>query len=321
MPCIVPRMPRNAQDATETERHTVLIDHLSGRDQEHTQVLVRYVKVVVYHKMTDWHTKEAFDARMAARRANLVPPTPLTAFYHAALLPGWEPIVEEQMALCSHVGLGWENAILHAFVLAEEKSHVTKFLEIATDHKVTVHVLGASGRFEIGEGATLNFVCEHARQYPEGSVLYFHTKGASAPQCQHKRQWRRAMMRHVVAEWEHNLAKLAVDDLVGCAWQTDPHFPHFCGNFWMARNDWLASLPHPDEYRWSRPDFQWAGTQHSWQRRIYVETWVGSRPYHSVHDRVGFNARLWSGDVHGIDVRVPGFEYDSISAPSSALHS
>lgn len=262
-----------------------------------------------------YHSQEAFEARLADRRANPVLPLPHRAYWHVALMPGWEPIVAEQLALLKHVGLS-----PLAFVLAQQKADYDRFRAAALTMSVNVEVVGFADDFLLGEGPTINALWESARAEPDGSTLYFHTKGMSNPSCPHKRHWRRAMMRHVVAEWEHNLGKLAVDDLVGCAWQTDPNYPHFCGNFWAARNDWLANLPHPDEYRYGRRDFQWAGTHHSWQKRIYVETWVGSRPFHSVHDRVAIGYPLWSEAVYEVNYdMVPGFDWTRDFAKEAGL--
>ena len=227
-------------------------------------------------------------------------------YWHVSLMPGWEPVVGEQLAMMQHSGI----THVRSFVIADYRRELDQVTRAAKRLGIDIEVLGASVDFSLGEGPTIRAIHKWSQDNPQASVCYFHTKGISDPNCPHKRHWRRAMMRHQVWEHDHNLSKLCVDDLVGCAWQPLPDYPHFCGNFWAARCDWLANLPHPDDYRFSRPDFQWAGTPHSWQKRIYVETWVGSRPWHSVHDRIAIGYPLWSAGVYDVSTDVPGFSYE-----------
>jgi hypothetical protein len=118
--------------------------------------------------------------------------------------------------------------------------------------------LGASGfdgsvheRFEDGpsEAATLNAVREHAL-VNDGAVLYAHTKGA-ADDSDFRVRWRHSMTNRVVVRWQEHLATLETGDVdaVGCHWLTPEAYPgmvntpFFGGNFWMARCDYLRTLP------------------------------------------------------------------------------
>lgn len=223
-------------------------------------------------------------------------------FYHAALMSGWEPIVAEQMALFRHVGL----MSINSFVLGSNSDRC-RFLGIARHYGVAVEVVGTAAEFRLCEGPTLTAAHTWA-QRNAGALFYVHTKGASAPQDAHKRKWRRVMARYVVGGWRDVLRRLEVADMVGAAWQHSADFPHWCGNFWAARSDWLANLPTPDEHRYSRPDFSWAGV-HSWRDRMFAETWVGCRPYHHIDDRLWGNFEMWSDRVFALDDRVEGFDY------------
>jgi hypothetical protein len=251
----------------------------------------------------NYHTREAFDARLAARRANPVPPHPHAAFYSASLMPGWEPVVSEQLALFAHVGL----TEVHAFVLGSDADR-ERMLGIADRAGVAVTLEGSSPDLSLAEWPALGALHKWACANPTGAVTYCHTKGVSRPADTHKRQWRRVMAKYVVADWRANLTRLAVADMVGCDWRQSRDYPHWCGNFFAARSDWLLHLEPPDRYRFSRPDFQWAGM--SWRSRFYCETWPGSQGYHHIEDRLWHDLELHTDRTFALRCDVPGFDHD-----------
>lgn len=100
------------------------------------------------------------------------------------------------------------------------------------------------------EQVTLAAVHAHARKH-DGAVLYAHTKGAAHAHGGQAR-WRRSMTRYVVSGWRECAEALHDADAVGCHWITPddthpdwerPPSPHFAGNYWMARCDYLRRLP------------------------------------------------------------------------------
>src|SRR5215469_8163517 len=98
------------------------------------------------------------------------------------------------------------------------------------------------------EQVTLASVLRYAR-LNDGAVMYAHTKGASEPDA-FRARWRRAMNLRVIDNWRSNLEALDTYQAVGCLWQEKGthgggHFriPIFAGNFWMARCDYLRTLP------------------------------------------------------------------------------
>ncbi len=256
----------------------------------------------------NYHTAEAFQTRMNAR---MMKPTPITdwrAYYHVALMPGWEPVVAEQLAVFAHVGI----KIVHGAILTADAVNLGKLHSIAAHYGVSWGDEQPLFNPDFGkcEGPTLQMAKNWATANNEAAVLYTHTKGVSVPKDKHKRQWRRVMAARMIGEWKRNLERLQQADVVGCAWQSSVDFPHFCGNFWWARSDWLTNLPDIEAYRNSRPDFSWAGA-HSWKDRMYAETWLGSRPWHHVDSVVPVGYRMWADDVHALDATVKGFDYDA----------
>jgi hypothetical protein len=115
------------------------------------------------------------------------------------------------------------------------------------------------------EQVTLAKVREYAQEH-DGGVLYAHTKGAQDV-TDFRAKWRRSMTQLVVSDWRINLAHLERFDAVGCHWLTREGYPgfeqefpdgvpFFGGNFWIARCDYLRTLPEPstrsrfDAERW-----------------------------------------------------------------------
>jgi hypothetical protein len=181
----------------------------------------------------------------------------LACWYHAWVDGDWtEPVLEHVDALLAADYIGpvylglvgaklWRDAAAGAFD--------------PLDARVAIE---ADSGFE---QVTLAKVREYAQTH-DGAVLYAHTKGA-ADATEFRKAWRRSMTRRVVSEWHYNLMSLDHYDAVGCHWLTREGYPgfeqefpdgtpFFGGNFWMARCDYLRTLPEPstrsrfDAERW-----------------------------------------------------------------------
>jgi hypothetical protein len=117
---------------------------------------------------------------------------------------------------------------------------------------------------EGNEAVTINMVRRYAQLNPNGAVLYCHLKGASRP-IELNRYWRRAMIEHTILPWRTILPQLRSHDAAGPFWikaeeqeargygrsQTSGFFG---GNFWIARNDYVAGLPECMPYPRSRTE-------------------------------------------------------------------
>ena len=111
------------------------------------------------------------------------------------------------------------------------------------------------------EQHTLRLVRVDAKRHPDDLTLYCHTKGAShgTGQMSH---WRRSMTTALLWDWRKNAETLSmIYEAVGCHW-LDP-LPSggagFAGNFWLATNRFLATLPPVS-----------TGNRHQ------AESWIGS---------------------------------------------
>lgn len=253
--------------------------------------------------MSEYHNQAAFDARLVARRANPIPPLPLKVFYHISCMGNWQEVVTEQLRLLAFVRL----REAHSCILGSEDD-AQWCCEKADEIGVDLNIGIVNADLKLYEAPTLNWLHEWACANHAASVLYFHTKGVSKPVDKHKTAWRRLMQKHVIADWRANLDKLAIADILGVSWQELRDFPHFQGNFWMARCDWIAHLQPLSEYRHRHPPFRWGG--HSWTKRMFVETWIGSERWHHVESLLCRNGCFWEGpQVFHYDINIPGFSY------------
>jgi hypothetical protein len=245
-----------------------------------------------------------FYNKLQARRTNPWKQTTPTVYCHIACMGNWQEVVTEQLRLLAHVGL----SSVTACILGTDDD-VEWVRTTASSLGVLLAVETASPDLTLYELPALQAVYRWAMAQPEpAAVLYLHTKGVSAPDDKNKIAWRRLMAKHVVADWRENMNRLSVADAVGIDWQDSPQFPHFAGNFWMARSDWLNTLSDPSEYRRRHPDdFQLAANP--W-KRIFAEMWLGSLPFHHIESLCCRNETLWTGQAvfsHPSDV--PGFQY------------
>jgi hypothetical protein len=229
---------------------------------------------------------------------------PLKIFYHIACMSNWQEVVGEQVRLLAHVGLKHVTAC----VLGNEGQAAWCKTQ-ANKAGIILDIAARTNDLAQYEHPTLCLIHEWATKCTDNAAaLYLHTKGVGTPDCKHKKHWRRVMQRHVVADWRENLGRLQMLDAVGVDW-VDGEMPHFSGNFWMARRDWLARLPNPKDWLHRRdPDKHTVGG-HPW-RRMHAEFWIGAAQYPRVESFCGRNLTLWQGpDVFKMPIAVDGFSY------------
>ena len=122
------------------------------------------------------------------------------------------------------------------------------------------------------EAFTLDHLHRVAIDNPSHKFLYFHTKGSNSSNKKVQdterynlilHNWRSIMDYTCIESWKQRIEDLTSYDTVGCRYGTGPS-PHYSGNFWWARGDYLKTLPNIYEYT------------HSWGDRIKCEMWVCS---------------------------------------------
>lgn len=230
--------------------------------------------------MSDYyHTQEAYEVRMQLRRQNPSVPLPLQPFWHICCINNWQDVVEEQWNLFREMGLRPIAGVLGS---DEQLAWVCDLGVDVGYHSEDI------GEYET---PTLQMLYEWCHRHPCGSVMYVHTKGVSAPHDANKTAWRKVMEHYIVRQWRENLFHLATADMVGVNWIHSPDYPHYSGNFWMARADWITHLASPEEHLAAGgPSF----SGQPW-RRMHCEMWIGSKPWHCKVSRGIENANFIVG--------------------------
>lgn len=183
-------------------------------------------------------------------------PEQLTVVYHVAGLPGFEAVAGEQLAALAAAGL---RQPLVTFV----GQGLPWFLDTAWAAGVSPVIVQADPNVLHFETLAMLLI-ERLARCNAGACLYLHTKGASAPADEVKARWRRLMQRELVDRWRELLPHLESYEVAGVDW-VDCDRPHFPGNYWLARWDYLARLH--DFVAWHR--------DHRFER-FSCEFWIGS---------------------------------------------
>ena len=198
--------------------------------------------------------------------------TPPIVVYHVASMGEWQRVVKEQLRLLRDCGLADS---LHALGESIRLTHVGPGLDwiLAEADRVGValNVIRSDPNTDHYETFAMLEIDRLAKlECVNRPILYFHTKGVSAPFEDgggFKQIWRRVMEEHLVRPWREHLPKIADGsgyDAVGFCWY--PHGEqHFSGNFWMARPDWIRRLP----------EFAWYHGQKNLVR-YSCEMWIGA---------------------------------------------
>jgi hypothetical protein len=192
----------------------------------------------------------------------------VAVFYHVAGLGNWREIVGEHFRLLREVRL--ERLTVTHVGSPGDLPYIDR---TAAECGLEVTVARHADNLKLFETPAMYAIEEWARA-SDGCVLYFHTKGVSAPGCPRKRKWRELMNREVIGRWTDNVRALDDWDVVGVNWRNCPPIAHFCGNFWWARADYVRSLAPFDSY-YRRPLYP-----SDWDDglRLGCEFWIGSAP-------------------------------------------
>jgi len=215
---------------------------------------------------------------MLARRAHGFDANEFVVFFHIAAVGIWKKVVEEMMLSFAQAGVSPKCCVLGS----DDDLQWVK--------SQGLDVIYHSQNVREYEIPTLRKLWEWCHEHPRGAVLYCHTKGASMPLSDVHTAWRRLMTSMVIEPCKVLLPRLEIADLMGVSWEDNAQYPHFCGNFWMARADWINELDDPIHHRDAGgPTF----FSHPWER-MSSEMWVGSKPWHHVENLACRNASLWT---------------------------
>lgn len=129
-----------------------------------------------------------------------------------------------------------------------------------------------------GEFVTLEILSRKAKKFPNACYLYIHTKGISKFWNRAIRDWRKYMTFFCINEYREAIRILNEFDACGVDLSLTPR-PHFSGNFWWARGEYLNSLP-------SIESISKSGAKFTHSLRHNAEFWIGMGDgrLHSLHN-------------------------------------
>ena len=171
-------------------------------------------------------------------------------------------IVEEQYLSLKSSGLLSKVNYVLIYVGGDIEPIKTKFNSLQGGKQFILHEKNESlSNFEF---TTLSKLQNYCMSNPQSIVLYFHNKGASRNSSMESiniKAWRKYMEHFIFNNHEDCINALKKGDFDTCGVQlTDDDQPHYSGNFWFARCDYVNELPLISE-------------SVAWDRHV-AETWV-----------------------------------------------
>ena len=173
----------------------------------------------------------------------------LVHFYHVGADGAWQVPVHEHLAALRRSQ--FPGRVYVGVVGTEEnREAVEKVIVKYWDWRFAPYVFANTGH----EQVTLDALHAWAQNEDDRTkVMYAHTKGAFNQSFQQD-NWRVAMTKAVVRNWETCVPLLDKADAVGIHWVThevaasvgyEVEGPFFGGNFWWANAGYLKRLPPP----------------------------------------------------------------------------
>lgn len=181
---------------------------------------------------------------------------PLRILYHCCALNHWESVVRDQCARIIFSGLYDKVDAIHCVCVGPEARRCAAVLQ-RFGFKFRVEACAPEDKS--GERISLRHIPTLVQ--PEDLVFYIHTKGVTkVPPSESVYWWNFYMEYFLVRQHARCTDLLATSDVVGLDFYAES-MPHFSGNFWWARGDYLLSLTPPA----LEPDKD---------RYVNTETWV-----------------------------------------------
>lgn len=203
----------------------------------------------------------------------------LTSVFYHVWLPGRSNLelilVKEQIHRLLTSGLA-EKATVEVVFSGRLSDKALSYSCDLASYGFNVHIAQESST-TLFEGYTLARIFDFALTAPSARLLYFHTKGIShvsnpvvkPEKINAVQSWRKYLEWGCIDLWETQVEKLENHDVAGVNYTFWP-WPHFSGNFWWARADYISRLPHPTDSEYQK-DFRDIGDE----KRLKHEKWIG----------------------------------------------
>ena len=208
--------------------------------------------------------------------------------YHVATMGNWHEVIREQFLLLRECGLSQALAdIGDAVRITHVGQHLDIVLEEAARQDIPVRIIRSDPNTDHYETFAMIEIDRLAKEEQvKRHILYFHTKGVSAPHLPTKRPWRKAMEYHVLTKWCENVRILSEHnhDAVGLNWISGGE-QHFSGTFWMAKADWIRRLPNFVEYHHAKGLVRYS-----------CEMWIGAQQWCNAYSQGTRDQPFWYGE-------------------------
>lgn len=160
----------------------------------------------------------------------------IAIFYHVYQYGNWRSLVKEQLELIKSSGLYDASSFINIGINGDED-----FSLVDDKFKIVRNISP-----ELEEAPTLESLLKFCQHNDGWNVLYFHTKGITRPTPE-TTDWRKVMEYFCIERWSDCLQLLNIHDTVGCLFMdycVFGFFPHYSGNFWWSKSDYIKTLNH-----------------------------------------------------------------------------
>lgn len=193
-------------------------------------------------------------------------------FSHNFLDNHWESIVEDQIVKIQESGLYKRADKIFYGVYSQKDLDYETFKSLLKKYDPDIKIEIVRYSVNNAEFNTLINLQNYCRLNPNGSVLYFHTKGSSRGENVYIDSWRDCMNYFNIERWKSPVIDLINNkgDVCGCLYVEsfmflDYHFKnYFSGNFWWSNTKHINSLPSLVKLNIENPD-----------NRTVAEMWLG----------------------------------------------
>jgi hypothetical protein len=178
--------------------------------------------------------------------------TNIKIFWHVNELGGWNHVMDQQWDLINSSGLRDAASEIN-MCLNGQPWTFTNWLQSknTNDPEGKIKLVSLNKDAAYHEWPTLMYMLQQAREASEPYyICYIHLKGLLRYGDPNVGDWRDFMNWATIEQWRDNVEALDKGaDAVGTNYNTTP-WPHFAGNFWWARSEYIAKLqpiPHPED--------------------------------------------------------------------------
>jgi hypothetical protein len=178
--------------------------------------------------------------------------TPIKVFWHVNELNGWNNVMDQQWDLIVKSGLEKAASEINicmngqpwTFQAWDQSKNASKI-------KKKTNLINVYKDASLHEWTTLTYLHQQSKEASEPFyACYIHLKGLLRWGDENVGDWRNFMNYFAIERWQDNVEALGEGaQAVGTNYGTEP-WPHFAGNFWWAKSDYIATLDplhHPED--------------------------------------------------------------------------